>query len=335
MNKILKVGIIGMGEQMTDNLLPSILLNNSVIIDSVCDIDKEKLHIAESKYNVVGCQSYQEMLTTRELDCIVVASTPQVHEAVIQLSIDKGIPIFVEKPPFVDISSLTHIMSDPKAKDLISGVGINFSYTDSLLILKELLNEKKFGNILYWNINHLANKPTEALWGLNSVPQSFLLAQAIHPLAFILSFGDNYKIKSIDYSQFADQLLLNLNLDINRNGKSFVANITSGTCSPHFEWNMEIITDQGKILRINSLWELELLDAGKKTDLVKNTKRWKDVWHPSPVGNGLKRTGYYHELSSFFDSVRENKTFYPNLSNMFAVYTLIDQISKNITVKYV
>ena len=50
--KILKVGLIGLGEQSWDNLLPSLVLNQGVVIDSVCDIDTQKLNLTKSKYKV-------------------------------------------------------------------------------------------------------------------------------------------------------------------------------------------------------------------------------------------------------------------------------------------
>jgi hypothetical protein len=96
---------------------------------------------------------------------------------------------------------------------------------------------------------------------------------------------------------------------------------------------MELITDRSKIIRINSLWELELLDSDKKTGLIDDTKRWKDVWHPSPIGNGHKRTGYFHELNYFFECVKINKAFHPNLIDMLSVYQLLDQINDNLITK--
>lgn len=332
MTKSLKIGVIGLGEQMWDNLLPSILFNKTAIVDSICDIDEEKLFIAKQKYNAVGFKSYKEMLNSRQLDCLVVASYPQVHEKVIQIALDQAIPIFIEKPPVTNLAKLKILMKHANFSTLISGIGINFSYTETLLILKKLLKEEGFGKIIYLNISHLANKPIKPLWKLDNLSQSFLLAQAIHPLSFALNFGEKHKATTIDYKQYGNLFLLNLKLKIINNDNSFIANITTGTCSPHFEWQMDLITDKGKVLRINSLWELELLDSEKGTSLIPNTKRWKDVWHPSPVGNGLKRTGYYHELESFFDSVRQRKTFYPNLASMVGVYELIDQIDNNLVI---
>ena len=157
------------------------------------------------------------------------------------------------------------------------------------------------------------------------------MAQAIHPLAFVLSFGTSYIINSLEYTQTDNKFFLNLNLKVlTEDGNYFIANIVTGTFAPHFDWNMELATDKGKIVRLDSLWKLELLDSQKQTQLLDNPKRWKDVWHPSPVGSGHKRTGYYHELDEFFETIRNKNQFNPSLKQMLNVYELMESINQNL-----
>jgi predicted dehydrogenase len=213
-------------------------------------------------------------------------------------------------------------------------VGINFNYAESILMFSKLQKKRHFGKLVYLNISHLANKPHIPFWNMESLSQSFLLSQVIHPLAFVLSFGDGYEINSIKYTQENTKLFLNLNLTIfNNRSENFIVNLTSGTLSPHFDWSMELITTTGKIVKINSLWELKLFDGDKVTNLIEEPKRWMDVWHPSPVGNGVKRTGYYFELDQFFDSINTGQPFSPNLPDMIPVYEIMEIIDNFLTMK--
>jgi len=332
--KPLKVGMVGLGEQAWDNLLPSIIQNNSAFIQAVCDIDQQKLNTISERYRCETYLTYKEMIESEDLDCLVVASTPNVHFEVIKIALNLNIPIFIEKPPVAYIAQIKELSSHPNFNNLVTGIGINFNYAESLLMLSKLQEKEDFGNISYMNISHLANKPDTPYWGMESLSQSFLLSQAIHPISFVLNFGNGYHIKAIDYTQKGSKIFLNLNLIIFTNdSSSFSVNLVCGTVSPHFDWNMELITDTGKMVKIDSLWELKLFDANKKTGLIDETKRWMDVWHPSPVGNGVKRTGYYHELDVFFKCIKTRSTFSPSLPDMIKVYELMETIDKSLIVK--
>ena len=171
--KILKVGLIGLGEQSWDNLLPSLVLNQGVVIDSVCDIDTQKLNLTKSKYKVKTYVSFKEMINSRQLDCVIVASSPQVHFEITKLALDKNIPVFIEKPPVVNYSQIKELSEHPNFHKLTNGVGINFNYAESLIKINELFKKENFGKLRYLNISHIANKPDKPLWGLKCLSDYF------------------------------------------------------------------------------------------------------------------------------------------------------------------
>ncbi|MCF7899185.1 Gfo/Idh/MocA family oxidoreductase, partial [Candidatus Babeliales bacterium] len=94
-----KVAVVGIGEQSWDNILPSLAQITSVSTVATCDIDKNKADLAAVKYGAKSYCDYNLMIENEELDAIIVASYPDVHYKVAKLALERGIAIFIEKPP--------------------------------------------------------------------------------------------------------------------------------------------------------------------------------------------------------------------------------------------
>lgn len=47
-----KVGVIGIGQQSNDNLIPAILTSSFATLTALCDIDDNVLKVASSRYNI-------------------------------------------------------------------------------------------------------------------------------------------------------------------------------------------------------------------------------------------------------------------------------------------
>lgn len=321
---MLKVGVIGVGEHGWDNILPSLAQILTVSTVATCDIDKKRANLAATKYGAKPYCDYKLMIQQEELDAIIVASYPDVHYSVAKLALEKGIAIFVEKPPTFTLEELNVLIGMNKHK-VTTGVGLNFNYAEAVNIVDELSKKEHFGRIQYISISHYGNKPKKALWGLKSAVKSFLLAQAIHPIGFMTKYGEKIKTYDIKTINRGEDLLVSGNFLLeNAEGKQVIANLTTGNMSPYFMWRAELITDKSVIIRINSLWELEIFDSNKTTNLIDKPKRWKDVWNPSPLSNGYSRTGYFHQFSEFFNCVKNKKQFASSLENLIPVYKILN-----------
>lgn len=330
---MLKVAVVGIGEQSWDNILPSLAQIKTISTVAVCDIDKNRADLAARKYGARAYYDYETMIGEEDLNAIIVASYPNVHYSVAKLAIEKGIAVFVEKPPTFTFEELEDLININKHRITI-GVGLNFNYAEAVNIVDELSKKEDFGKIKYISISHYSNKPKAPLWGLASTIKSFLLAQAIHPIGFITKYGEilkSYDIKTVnsDGSLFVSGNLL---LE-NTNGDQVIANLTTGNISPHFMWRVELITDKSLVIRINSLWELEVFDSNKTTKIIDKPKRWKDVWNPSPLSNGYSRTGYFHQFSEFFKCVKARKKFASSLESLLPVYKILNILEKELGVE--
>ena len=330
---MLKVAVVGIGEQSWDNILPSLAQITTISTVATCDIDKSKADLAAVKYGAKSYCDYKLMIENEKLDAIIVASYPDVHYKVAKLALEKGIAIFIEKPPTFTLEELEDLISSNKRK-AITGVGLNFNYAETVNLFDKLSKKEDFGKIKYLSVSNYGNKPKKPLWGLKSTVKSFLLAQAIHPIGFMTKYGENigaYDIKTINKD---GNLFVSGNfLLTNTNGDQIIANLTTGNMSPHFMWRVELITDKSIVIRINSLWEFEIFDNNKSTNLIDKPKRWKDVWNPSPLSNGYSRTGYFNQFSEFFNCVKNGIQFASSLENLIPVYHILNILEKELEIE--
>jgi predicted dehydrogenase len=331
---MLKVAVIGIGEQSWDNILPSLAQIPTITTVATCDIDKNKADLAAMKYGAKSYCDYKLMFDNEELDAIIVASYPDVHYEVAKLALAKGIAIFIEKPPTFTLKELEHLISINRY-NVTTGVGLNFNYAEAVNIVDELSRKSDFGKIKYLSISHYGNKPKEPLWGLKSTVRSFLLAQAIHPIGFMTKYGETIKTYDIKTINHGGDLFVSGNFLLeNSKGDQIIANLTTGNMSPHFMWRVELITDRSIVVRINSLWELEIFDSHKTTNIIDQPKRWKDVWNPSPLSNGYSRTGYLHQFTEFFNCIKSKKKFASSLENLIPVYQILNVLEKELIIEH-
>lgn len=324
------VGVIGVGEQGWDNLLPSLAINKNANIKAVCDLDTERCEVAARNYGARPYGNFKEMLAHEQLDAVVVASHPKVHAAVLRETIPKGIATFVEKPPTLTTAELYELIDLNKQHQTITAIGLNFSFTDAVKFVKELMHKPEFGSLDYVRVCHYGNKPDGTLWGVDSRARSFLLSQAIHPLGLLFDLGDEYAAKQLIHAHHNDAgFLFNLTTElVDKNGRPFTAELLTSSTSPFFEWQLQLISDRGTMVQINSLWEVQIYSKHRNNTMIDNNKWWRDIWRPSPLSGGFKRNGYEHQFTAFFDAIAMQTANDMSIEQMVPIYKMIDSMEE-------
>ena len=93
----LSIGIIGMG-RMGITHYSIINSHPNVVIDSVADSSGLVLSMMDKYLDVKTFKDYNDLLETRSLDGLIVATPPSLHYPIIIKAAAKKIPVFVEKP---------------------------------------------------------------------------------------------------------------------------------------------------------------------------------------------------------------------------------------------
>jgi predicted dehydrogenase len=257
---------------------------------------------------------------------IFVASTPDVHYKVLKLCVTYDIAVFVEKPPVKNLSELNDIAALNKHSTLI-GVGMNFSYSDSHHTVESLIEDEEFGNITSIMIEHLSSKPVEPFWNFDSIIESFLLAQLIHPLDYILRLGGTYSNINVFCSKNIQPFYLSLVIEFD---SGVIGHIKSGTFYPRFKHHLEITSDKGNIINVGDLSKVELTIRNFNVPFSLNSSKCNVVNHKSPLKSGYSSAGFSSEISSFIDAFLNKKKFKTSLNSTAYTYKALGEIHEKI-----
>ncbi|GFM75627.1 MULTISPECIES: Gfo/Idh/MocA family protein [Pseudomonas] len=321
----LRVGIVGLGAQMQENLLPTLLQMPDIRIVAVCDSDRTRAEqINRFVSNVMITDSFDEMLASARLDAVVMACPPQAHRDLSFKAMAKGVHVFVEKPPCFTLDELEALIAASNDAKVVTGVGMNFKFAKPMQQLRKMTSTEQFGQTVHVQLNHYASKPTSPLWGLDSTLRSFLLAQAIHTIDLGVTFGGG-ELRDIEsrVQRHGDSLLVSLELQFTTGAS---VSLLSGTLFPYFEFDMKIVSSNSMMVELNNLWNITMHEPEHGTSATGTAKRWRGAWQPGPLDSGYERSGYFGELEKFFHAVRTNTAFEASFESLRATYKVIESI---------
>jgi phthalate 4,5-cis-dihydrodiol dehydrogenase len=321
---LLSVGLVGVGAQTQENLLPALLQIANVSITAVCDRIPERADLL--RRHVRDVRQYQDvgtMLEESALDAIIVACPPQEHRKISLLAMERGINVFVEKPPCFTLSELTGLVEASKRRPVVNGVGMNFRFARAIRHLRRIQGDAAFGRATHIQLNHYANKPRAPMWGLESTLRSFLLAQAIHTIDLAVLFGGPIAEirEEVQHDNGAQIIEISITFQ-----SGMTASILTGTMFPYFEFDMKLISDRSTMVQIDNLWNITLHEPGHATRAGGSDKRWRGYWRPGPLDSGYSRNGYQIELQEFFDAIRSGGRFTADFASLLPTYRVIEHV---------
>lgn len=144
----LNIGWIGCGRHARQMLLPQ-FGRNDIRIAAVCDTDAGSAQQVARDYGVTGVHSdFRDLITQPGLDAIGMAVGPDLHRAASLAALDRGLPVFMEKPPAADLAGAQDIAraSEKAGKPVL--VGFMKRYSTGNRIARNILNGEEFGPTL-------------------------------------------------------------------------------------------------------------------------------------------------------------------------------------------
>lgn len=323
--KKLKVGVVGIGAQTRENLLPALLQIPDVDIVAACDsillrAESVKSYVSES----MAFDAVDKMLDNVELDALVLACPPEAHRDVSMLAMGRGVNVFVEKPPCFTIQELKELVRVAENEKVVTAVGLNFRFARPVQQVRSIVSSDTFGLPRHVQINHYANKPRTPLWGMDSTLRSFLLAQAIHSIDLATAFS-NSKIAEIEshVQNESNALLAQINMKFE---SGLTASVLTGTMFPYFEFQLKVVSNRSTMIELDNLWNITVHEIGYSSPTTGSDKRWRSAWQPGPLDSGYERSGYLGELNKFFEAIREGKDFEGSFASMLPTYQVIEHV---------
>lgn len=321
----LRVGVIGVGEQTTSHLLPALLALPRVRIAALVDPLRERRDALADRLGIPArFDSVVQLLANSEIDAVVAACPPQVHEEIAAVAIAARVPVFVEKPPATTTATLVELADAATASGVVTGVGMNFRWAAPLRHIRSLLDGGAYGRPTAIAVRHVASKPRTPMWGL-SLWRSFLLAQAIHPVDLMLHFaGEPVVDAHVVRQSGSGGPMLGLQLGF---AGGVVGSLICGSQAARFESRVEVTTSSGATMCVTGLGELTVTGGLVPPDM-KDQRGWSQVRRPSPLDIGFDRTGFGAELAAFTRAAATETEFTPGLTDLLPAYGILDRIEE-------
>jgi predicted dehydrogenase len=135
------VGVVGVG--YLGSIHVSKLKNFQEVKEIIVwDIKPERMEEAREKYGAIPASSLDEVV--EKSDAVICASPTTTHYEVVKFCIERGKPVFVEKPLTDDIKKAEEIVKMSKEKGVKVQVGHIERFNPAFLSAKSLISEKPY-----------------------------------------------------------------------------------------------------------------------------------------------------------------------------------------------
>jgi len=143
----LRVGFIGCGGIAQYHFGHYEKMQEKAQIVACCDLLEERRKATAERFGAVPYADYSDMLEREKLDALHICVQPGAHDGMEFMAIEKGIHLFVQKPMTLDMKYARKVMNAIKKKGLISAVGLQCRYTDTLPFVKNWVDRHEIATI--------------------------------------------------------------------------------------------------------------------------------------------------------------------------------------------
>lgn len=148
-----RFGVIGCGNYGMADIRAAFKVGG-VEIAALCDVDSE--HLKECADKVEQSQGsrpktfkhYGELLETRGLDAVIIATPPQWHALPFIAAVEKGLDVYCEKPLAYDIREGRAMVDAAKKKGVIVQVGFQRRQSPAIQQAREYIRQGNLGRII-------------------------------------------------------------------------------------------------------------------------------------------------------------------------------------------
>ena len=325
--KLINIGLIGcgiIGLRRLENLPSNFKLIGCS--DPIILIDK----IFKNKKDLFLTTNWRKLISLKNLDAIIIATTHHLHSQIISECVNKNIHVFVEKPGGISAKETNKIILKLKNKKLNLNIkaGFNHRYHPAFLKAKNLIDNKIIGKILFIRAvyGHGGRLGYEKEWRFKKrfSGGGELIDKGSHLIDLSRFFLGDLRIISSKLKNFFWKMNLEDNCFLNLENKYGANAFLHASCT---EWKnkflFEIFCEFGKI-EINGLGKSY---GEEKLILYKMKKKMgkplKKEYKFSKIDLSWKK-----ELEEFYIDITKKRKSSPNLNDIYKNLQIINNIYK-------
>jgi len=280
--------------------------------------------------------SPDEIINHPDIDAVIICTPNFLNKDLTIKSLKNGKHVFCEKPPCFTAEEMKQIIEAEKNSGRKLMYGFNHRHHDSIIRMKEIVDEKKYGNIL-WMRGRYGKSVTKEYYNEWRAKKELagggiVIDQGIHMLDLFLFLGGGFDKVQAEVSN----LYWNLDVEDNafvilKNSKSgVVANLHSTMTQWRHLFSLEVFMEKGYMV-LNGLITSSMSYGEEVLSIAKNRSAapaatWKDEVKTQYVDNHSWR----YEMEHFFEKINENEDILiGNSRDAMQLMTIIDKIYEN------
>ena len=123
-NSRIHLGIIGCGHMGRANLT-NCAAHPDVVVTAACDVDENRLESTVEQYKATcrGFRDYREMLQSKDLDAVIIATLPHWHALQAIAACEAGKDLYIQKPMTLHLAESLAVRNAVRKHHRISQVG--------------------------------------------------------------------------------------------------------------------------------------------------------------------------------------------------------------------
>lgn len=148
---MVRVGVIGFG-YWGPNLVRNFETCPDTEIVCVSDQREERLEMASRQYRGIQVTTdASALIANPDIDAVAIATPVSTHYPLALEAIQAGKHVFIEKPMTETAEQAQHLLDEAEKRGLTVMVDHTFIYTDSVIKIREMIDNGDLGDIFYYD----------------------------------------------------------------------------------------------------------------------------------------------------------------------------------------
>jgi predicted dehydrogenase len=217
----MRIGLIGCGWIAETHLESLEALGEEVAC--VCDPDPSRLAWAVGQTGAEAFRDWESLLERGRCDAVLVLTPPRLHREVTLAAIERGLPVYLEKPVARDLEDARAIVAAVESANAVCAIGYQWRAVDWVGAVRDIFAGRRLGLVAVRMFGSTAGRPwftDQAAGGgqvLERASHGIDLLQAIAgPAVSVSATGANVPLAGPDRpaeSEIDDVLALSLELE--------------------------------------------------------------------------------------------------------------------------
>ncbi len=314
----ISLGLVGLGRQMRDVLVPALIASAPWKIRGICDVDPDRVDEFSKIYASGSCfTDVERMLDEERFDALIVAVGHKQNLPIISAALQHGVSVFVEKTPVDSVAEADELVRLQHDTGRWVMVGFNRRFADPYRDVRAISALPEFGGIRMFQSQFHANRYDE---------RAFVVNHVIHHLDLARFLLGEIEIADVQRIRVSEGIVGYTISFVAESGA--IGTIQSGSmldASFPVE-RLEVLGVGGNIVVDNLAPAIYHQPPGTiATPIAPASTTWTPTTYRAPHRNLV---GYERELAHFMSSIRHDTAPSPDIADARKTMALVERVDE-------